>query len=319
MKEKARFRFEVDRLVKGQRQKQIIYPAGFMLHNGKEIPLRYIEWTNGRVDPNSSPNLLALAQRGMPIDIDWWNLTIDGEGMGQRNYAFQFIGVVVHDSTSRPDAVSNEPFLISCRDAAGEMDTYLLGFLWESRVILKESQSFIAEIYAPGLARSSAEHPKCDLIAHINAMIPLEARGDIMRKLARGYDLILALWKEVITRKAGRKSAFKLRRETVPCWSEQHNAALMAIKNELSRRKPKLLSKHDESGRKMIIKRALPDLPNDVKDALALSSTPSKIALQYTGWRCSGIPINTWKADRLRDILQESDRINGFQRKGNKK
>jgi hypothetical protein len=259
---------------------------------------------------------MTLAEYGMTLDIPCFFFTIDGEAIGQPDYTFQFIGVE-SQMTQRPDVITSEPFIVEVRGQNSETIHVQLGYLWQSLVILKSdslAKSFCSETHNARILSIPPHYRQQVVNMQIRPHLDPDARPVEMRRLVRGYKLIRELWEGVGRQHGGRKSV-SFKPDTVRQWSGEYEATLCALKKEMGRRRFKQLSKYDEIERKTIIKRALPAVTQVVKDTLAKSSTASHVALQYTAWRCSNIPVNTWKSDRLRDVLQESDKLNGVRRK----
>jgi hypothetical protein len=172
---------------------------GLELQNGKKIPAQFINWIMGQIEPNGTAEqeapLRALVRRGMPGDLPCWILTIDGEGIGQPEFIFQYTGVRIPDTLARPDAISPKPYSIECLTTnSDKVDYLLIGYIWQSRAVLKEFKSFCVETYDPRNAQNEP-HDIRQFYLHtwIDPLTPEYLRGAALRKLAQGYDLMVDL------------------------------------------------------------------------------------------------------------------------------
>jgi hypothetical protein len=105
--------------------------------------------------------------------------------------------------------------------------------------------------------------------------------------------------------------------ESIPLWSKQYDDALLLLQSETKKHGSPRLGKYPEPTRATIIKLAFPDIDNQTAEALSKFPRISKVALRYTGWKCSGIEIDAWKSDsEYRDILRKSDSMRKHRRPG---
>jgi hypothetical protein len=189
-------------ILNGQKHEKIIKLDSINLNTGN-LEKKYFQWWAGKVDlskPHPSHALIrTLMQRGMPIDIPIWSLAIDGAGVKQPQYNFHFIGVQIQDSSKRPDAVS--PMLLKLGFVRDDhkVDEAQLGFVWESRVLLKETESLLTEYYDPRI-KGVPMDKHYFTIQHISAQTPPEGRAAIMRRLATGYDAMVKLLGSLVSR-----------------------------------------------------------------------------------------------------------------------
>lgn len=316
---------EVAYMLDGEPQKLEAILESITLSGGREIDRKHFSLSFGKV--GTANRLKRLQDLGMPMDLNRWLLVVDGEGIGQPDFAFHFLGVVSESNVphldaqspaERPDAQSPLPFFMDLwdRTAKKTVARFRLGFMWDRAVFVKNSNAVLAELYDPhGRYEKTSKTGWALGIMNLASDFPtVKGRANHMRKLARGYELLVDLWEAVSKPHGGRKSTVNLEPETVRQWSAQYDTAREALEAELTSRHSKRLSKYSEIEKKAIIKRSLGDVPQDVKDGLAKFDRTSDVALQYTAWRCSGIAIATWKRDRLRDVLQQSDEENGVNR-----
>jgi hypothetical protein len=172
------------------------------LRSGKTILPQHTDWTMRKIDLDGEdagqPNLMTLKEYGMTFDYPCFRLTILGEAIGEPDYAFQFIGVE-SKRTDKIEIVTSEPFMIAVSDP-DETIHVQIGYLWQSLVILKSesrNKSFCSETHNAKII-SMPPHPRQQVVnIQIRPHLAREARPAEIRRVTRGYELMLDLWADI--------------------------------------------------------------------------------------------------------------------------
>jgi hypothetical protein len=172
------------------------------LRSGKTIFPQHAEWIRRKIDLDGAdagtPNLMMLKEYGMTLIRPCFFLTIDGEAIGEPDYCFQFIGVE-SQRTDQIDVVTSEPFMIEVSDQNETIHVHL-GYLWQSLVILRSesrNKSFCSETHNASII-SIPPHSRQQVVnIQIRPHLGREARPAEIRRVTRGYELMLDLWADV--------------------------------------------------------------------------------------------------------------------------
>lgn len=172
------------------------------LPNGKTLSPRFVDWASRKIDLTGAdagkPNLMTLAEYRMPLDLTCFFFTIDGEGIGEPNYWFQFIGTEA--TPNRIDAISSEPFIFEMVGQAGKLLYVQIGYKWQSLVILKSQsrdKSFCSETHNANILSSPPHHRQQVVNLRVRPHLDPNARSAEIRRLAKGYELMRKLWGDV--------------------------------------------------------------------------------------------------------------------------
>jgi hypothetical protein len=176
--------------------------------------------------------------------------------------------------------------------------------VWRIRVFLQNASAFTEELW-DGRVRGWVSHIQ-NIFDPTN---PEEIKQ--LRRLADGFAFgRLTIESSKPVGRPSKESSPEFNLETIPAWSKQYDNAKYILEALLSVRPIKQLARHTEQGRQALIKQAFPGIDNQTAAKLAKLKTVSDVALQYTGWFCSGIEIGTWSDGKYWNMLHESDQTN---------
>jgi hypothetical protein len=180
------------------------YPLdNLRLPNGQTLEPRFVQWASRKIDlaeqDKGEPNLITLAQYRIPLDLTCFFFTIDGEGIDQPEYSFQFIGVAAPEQ-NQINAITAAPFILEMAGPAGKVVNILIGYKWQSLVMLKSptlAKSFCMETHN-GNILSLPPHPRQQIV-NLQLRSHLDPRERIaeIKRLIKGYELMCKLWEGV--------------------------------------------------------------------------------------------------------------------------
>jgi hypothetical protein len=233
--------------------------ADLLLRNGKKIPPQFVHMMRRKIDLNGSdagkPNLMILAECGMPLDLNCFFFAIDGEGIGEPNYYFQFIGVETQDPNRR-DAISAEPFFIDVKWSVGEIFRIYVGYIWQRLVILKSQsryKSFCAETHNANILSLPPHHRQQVVNMLVGPLLDPVARPAEMKRLTRGYELMRELWADVgrrsikYTQQEAREKSEEIVTEAKPyieimVWGKRADLSIEALARKMKKGKETIYS-----------------------------------------------------------------------------
>ncbi|HEX5731433.1 MAG TPA: hypothetical protein VF131_01260 [Blastocatellia bacterium] len=185
-------------------QKRVIPVTDLLLQSGKRIPAQFTGWERRKLDmsgPDGQQSHIKLVEQyGFPLDLTCFFFLIDGEGLGEPDYLFQFTGVEDNGSLHTL-ATTAQPFILNL-PPQGRL-RLMVGYIWQNLVLLKSQsrdKSFCAETHN-GTILSVPPHWRQQVVdTHIRSHIPPDARLAEMKRLMHGYELMRRIWADVGTR-----------------------------------------------------------------------------------------------------------------------
>jgi hypothetical protein len=160
----------------------------------------------------SQVNIKILADYGFPLDLSCFFIFIDGEAIGEPDYVFQFIAVE-NEKVNGPLhtlAKTAQPFIIGVVNHTGaRVGGIFLGYVWQRMVLIKSDhriKSFCAETHNGTILSLPPHSRQLMLNTQVTSHLTHDERLAEMRRLEKGYKLMLELWDEVSGRGGDRRS-----------------------------------------------------------------------------------------------------------------